>query len=91
MTELLNFGCDGCADIPSLNLGALVFKPKSRLEAKNAALRHQLIVLQRRMKARVELGHPRAKNYTPSQQDDNGVVRYSNSDRPTSDLGHLRR
>jgi hypothetical protein len=30
-----------------LNLAASLFKPRSRLEAENAALRHQLIVLQR--------------------------------------------
>jgi hypothetical protein len=28
-----------------LNLAASLFKPRSRLEAENAALRHQLIVL----------------------------------------------
>jgi hypothetical protein len=32
-----------------LTLFASLFKSKSRLEAENAALRHQLIVLQRRM------------------------------------------
>jgi hypothetical protein len=31
------------------------FRSKSRLEAKNAALRHQLIVLQRRVRGRVQL------------------------------------
>ena len=31
------------------------FKSKSRLEAENAALRHQLIVLQRRVRGRVQL------------------------------------
>ena len=34
---------------------AASFKPKSRLEAENAALRHQLIVLQRKMQGRVRL------------------------------------
>ena len=38
-----------------LNLGASAFKPKSRLEAENAALRRQLIVLQRKVKGRVQL------------------------------------
>ena len=38
-----------------LTLFALPFKPKSRLEAENAALRHQLIVLQRRVSGRVQL------------------------------------
>jgi transposase InsO family protein len=38
-----------------LNLGASFFKPKSRLEAENAALRQQLIVLQRQMRGRVQL------------------------------------
>jgi hypothetical protein len=33
-----------------LNLVAWLFKPKSRLEAENAALRHQLTVLQRRIR-----------------------------------------
>ena len=34
-------------------LGGSFFKPKSRLEAENAALRHQLIVLQRKIRGRV--------------------------------------
>ena len=38
-----------------LALLALPFKSKSRLEAENAALRHQLIVLQRRVRGRVQL------------------------------------
>src|SRR5881398_1121519 len=38
-----------------LTLFASPFKSKSRLEAENAALRHQLIVLQRRMSGRVQL------------------------------------
>ena len=38
-----------------LTLFALPFKPKSRLEAENAALRHQLIVLQRMVRGRVQL------------------------------------
>jgi hypothetical protein len=37
-----------------LNLAASLFKPRSRLEAENAALRHQLIVLQRKVRGRVE-------------------------------------
>src|SRR6476469_9448061 len=37
-----------------LNLGASIFKPKSRLEAENAALRQQLIVLQRKVRGRVQ-------------------------------------
>src|SRR6266481_2143970 len=36
------------------NLVASLFKPRSRLEAENAALRHQLIVLQRKVRGRVE-------------------------------------
>ena len=36
-----------------LNLIASFFKSKSRLEAENAALRHQLIVLQRKIRGRV--------------------------------------
>jgi hypothetical protein len=38
-----------------LTLFALPFKSKGRLEAENAALRHQLIVLQRRVRGRVQL------------------------------------
>src|SRR5215813_5608213 len=38
-----------------LTLCALPFKSKSRLEAENAALRHQVIVLQRRVSSRVQL------------------------------------
>jgi len=38
-----------------LNLGASAFRPKSRLEAENAALRRQLIVLQRKVTGRVQL------------------------------------
>ena len=38
-----------------LALLSLPFKSKSRLEAENAALRHQLIVLQRRVNGRVQL------------------------------------
>jgi hypothetical protein len=37
-----------------LNLFASLFKPKSRLEAENAALRQQLIVLQRKVRGRVQ-------------------------------------
>src|ERR1700730_3536072 len=37
-----------------LNLGASIFKPRSRLEAENAALRQQLIVLQRKVPGRVQ-------------------------------------
>jgi hypothetical protein len=40
-----------------LTLFASPFKSKSRLEAENAALRHQLIVLQRRVSGRVQLTH----------------------------------
>ena len=37
-----------------LNVGASFFKPKSWLEAENAALRQQLIVLQRQVRGRVQ-------------------------------------
>jgi len=37
-----------------LNLVASPFKPKSRLEAENAALRRQVIVLQRKVRGRVQ-------------------------------------
>jgi hypothetical protein len=38
----------------SLNLVASLFKSKSRLEAENAVLRHQLIVLHRKVRGRVQ-------------------------------------
>ena len=37
-----------------LNLVASLFKSKSRLEAENAVLRHQLIVLPRKVRGRVQ-------------------------------------
>jgi hypothetical protein len=37
-----------------LNLAASLFKPESQLEAENAALRQQLIVLQRKVRGRVQ-------------------------------------
>jgi len=37
-----------------LNLVASPFKPKSRLEAENAVLRRQVIVLQRKVRGRVQ-------------------------------------
>src|SRR6202051_2427198 len=37
-----------------LNLFAAVVKPKSRLEAENAGLRHQVTVLQRKVRGRVQ-------------------------------------
>src|SRR5258708_13198791 len=37
-----------------LNLVGSLFKPRSRLEAENAALRHQLIVLQRKVRGRID-------------------------------------
>jgi hypothetical protein len=55
MTESRNVDQDGCADILPRELGASLFKPKSRLEAENAALRHQLIVLQRKVRGRAQL------------------------------------
>jgi hypothetical protein len=36
------------------NLGASLFKSKTRLEAENAALRQQLIVLRRKVRGRVQ-------------------------------------
>jgi transposase InsO family protein len=38
-----------------LNLFTSLFTPKSRLEAENAALRHQVMVLQRKVRGRVQL------------------------------------
>jgi hypothetical protein len=44
----------GRADILPLSLVASPFKPKSRLEAENAAFTHQVIVLQRKVRGRVQ-------------------------------------
>jgi hypothetical protein len=52
--ESNNFGRDGPVDFAVLNLFATVFRSKSRLEAENAALRQQLIVLQRKIQGRVQ-------------------------------------
>ena len=41
-----------------VTLFASLFKSKSRLEAENAALRHQLIVVQRKMRGRVHRRRP---------------------------------
>jgi hypothetical protein len=38
-----------------LALSALPFKSKSRLEAENAALRHQLVILRRKVRGRIRL------------------------------------
>ena len=38
-----------------LTLFASLFKSKGRLEAENAALRHQLVVLRRKVRGRVQL------------------------------------
>jgi hypothetical protein len=58
-----------------LNMIASLFKSKSRLEAENAALRHQLIVLQRKVRGRVPFtdsdrlffvgAHPRLAECSP--------------------------
>ena len=46
-----------------LTLSVSPFKSKSRLEAENAALRHQLIVLQRKLRGRVRLTNGPASSY----------------------------
>src|SRR5438128_12572517 len=51
----LNVSGDDRAALLLLTLFASPFKSKSRLEAENAALRHQLIVLRRRVRGRVQL------------------------------------
>jgi hypothetical protein len=50
--ESHNVGAYGCATL-LLSLLASPFKSNSRLEAENAALRHQLMVLQRKVRGRV--------------------------------------
>ena len=53
MTESLNVGHVAALIFLLWNLGSSLFKSKSRLEAENAALRHQLIVLRRKVHGRV--------------------------------------
>jgi len=45
---------DGCTAIFVSQLLISLFKPTSRLEAENAALRHQPVVLQREVRGRIE-------------------------------------
>jgi hypothetical protein len=54
VTESLIVADDGRPVLPLPGPDRLVFKSKSRLEAENAALRHQLIVLQRKVRGRVQ-------------------------------------
>src|SRR6266545_5576731 len=49
-----------------LNLAASPFKSMSRLEAENAALRQQLIVLQRKVRGRVEFHEQRSPVLHPA-------------------------
>ena len=51
----LNVSGDDRALLGFLALSVSPFKSKNRLAAENAALRHQLIVLQRRVRGRVQL------------------------------------
>src|SRR5260370_21727193 len=53
VTESVNVGDDGAVLCFLLTLLASPFKSKPRLEAENAVLRHQLIVLQRQVRGRV--------------------------------------
>jgi hypothetical protein len=56
VTDSLNVGRDAALIFLFLNLVASLFKSKIRLEAENAALRHQLIVLQRKVRGRCNIG-----------------------------------
>ena len=56
-TESLNVDRDGRPATLLLRLLASPFKSNSRLEAENAALRHQLIVLRRKVRGRVQFTH----------------------------------
>ena len=55
VTESPNVSGDDRSVLPFLALFASPFKSKSRLEAENAALRHQLIILRRKVRGRVRL------------------------------------
>jgi hypothetical protein len=54
MRESLNVGRDGRADLASLEPGYIVLQVQDPIEAENAALGRQLIVLQRKVRGRVE-------------------------------------
>jgi transposase InsO family protein len=54
VSESLNVGHDGRAGMFHFEAVASPFKSNSRLEAENAALRHQLTVLQRKVRGRVQ-------------------------------------
>jgi hypothetical protein len=49
-----------------LNLVTSLFKSKSRLEAENAALRRQLIILQRKLRGRVQFHEQRSLVLDPA-------------------------
>ncbi|MBV8286657.1 MAG: hypothetical protein JOZ35_07030 [Hyphomicrobiales bacterium] len=55
MTESLYLSDDGRAFMLLIHAAASPFKSKNRLEAENAVLRHQLIVLRRKVRGRVQL------------------------------------
>jgi hypothetical protein len=40
-----------------LSVSTALFKSKSRLEVENAALRHQVVVLQRKVRSRIEFSN----------------------------------
>jgi hypothetical protein len=54
VTESLNVGDNGRAYIPLLEPGCRSSSPRAQLEAENAALRQQLIVLQRKVRGRIQ-------------------------------------
>ena len=55
MTESLYLSDDGRAFMLLIHAATSPFKSKNRLEAENAVLRHQLIVLRRKVRGRVQL------------------------------------
>jgi hypothetical protein len=60
-----------------LNLCASIFKPKSRLEAENAALRQQLLVLQRKVKLANDGQDTRAIQHYLGHRSIASTVRYT--------------
>jgi hypothetical protein len=54
LTESLNIGDNGRANIPFLEPGCRALQVQEPIEAENAALRHQLTVLQRKVRGRVQ-------------------------------------
>jgi hypothetical protein len=72
-----------------LNILASPLKSKSRLEAENAALRHQLIVLKRKLRGRVRLTNSDRWFFNCHMKVDVGTVTPLNYSRLASERSHV--